>query len=195
MTVDDTPETLLLSLREDAYRFIPKPIQPGQLLELIRTTLDDTTALPSSIVVSARPGWVELIVPCARTVADRIEGFVANLDADLPPDVRTAVGIVFRELLLDAMEGDGQFDANRRVRIAYLRSSRMLLYRIADAGYGFRAGDVTGGDAVSRSNGGGRAMRVNRPLLRPGFALARQLADELLVNEARTEVVFVKYLD
>lgn len=204
MTADDTPETVLLTLRQDAYLFVSKPIQPASLLELLRATLKDSSVQPSIVVLSARPGWVELLVPCARAVADRIEGFMATLETDLPEDVRASVGLVFRELLMDAMEGDGHFDANRRVRIAFLRARRMLMYRIADAGYGFRAGDLSlagepaNGDAAGRANGNGTARPAGdatRALLRPGLLLARELADELLVNEARNEVVFVKYLD
>jgi two-component system response regulator MtrA len=195
MTADDTPETVLLTLRQDAYKFVSKPIHPPALMKLLHDTVGAPTHVPSVVVLSARPGWLELLVPCAREVADRIEGYVAGLEADLTDDVRASVGMVFRELLLDAMEGDGHCDPNRRVRIAFLRSRRMLLYRIADAGYGFREGDmptgVTHRTGVTVANDRDR----NHGLLRPGLLVARELADELLVNEARDEVVFVKYLD
>src|SRR5919205_933588 len=36
MTADDTPETVLLSLRQDAYQFISKPIELQPLLHLLR---------------------------------------------------------------------------------------------------------------------------------------------------------------
>jgi CheY-like chemotaxis protein len=207
MTADDTPETVLLSLQQDAYQFISKPIEPKKLLEMVNQTMHDSTVLPSSVVISARPGWVELLVPCSRTVADRIEGFIANLDADLPKDVRATVGMVFRELLIDAMGADGTFDPKRRVRIACLRARRMLMYRIADAGYGFRAEDYESGAApeagsgvpaaagAAGANGEGHLAAQAALLLRPGMLLAREFADELLVNEARNEVVFIKYLD
>ena len=56
---------------------------------------------------------------------------------DLPDDLRDSIGLAFRELLLNAVEWGGKLDPNRKVRIAYVRSSRMLLYRIADPGAGF----------------------------------------------------------
>jgi CheY-like chemotaxis protein len=196
MTADDTPETVLLSLRQDAYQFIAKPIEPAKLLEMMRDTVHDSAVLPSCVVLSARPGWVELLVPCARAVADRIEGFIASLDADLPADMRASVGMVFRELLLDAMGGDGNFDPTRRVRIACLRSKRMLMYRIADAGHGFRAADYDAIDETDRSMASANPdASPHAPMLRPGMLLAREFADELLVNEPRNEVVFIKYLD
>jgi CheY-like chemotaxis protein/anti-sigma regulatory factor (Ser/Thr protein kinase) len=193
MTADDTPETVLLSLRGDAYQFIAKPIQPSALLALLKDTLQAPTEIPPIVVLSARPGWVELLVPCAQAVADRIEGFIATLETDLPDDVRRSMAVVFRELLSDAMQGDGQFDPNHRVRIACLRSSRLLMYRIADAGYGFRASDASkSGAQTGRTSDA--SSNVAHNLLRPGLVLARELADEVLVNEPGDEVLVVKYL-
>src|SRR4051812_29768628 len=201
MTADDTPETVLLTLRQDAYQFISKPIELQPLLHLLRD-VKETAAVepaPSIVVLSARAGWVELLLPCTQEVADRIESYVANLETDLADDVRASVGLVFKELLLDAMGGEGRFDPYHRVRIACLRAKRMLMFRIADAGYGFRAGDV--GVAHDADRPGQRqdysapADTTAAPTLRPGLLLARELADELLVNERRDEVVFVKYLD
>ena len=129
-------------------------------------------------MLSARPAWIELLVPCGREVADRIQSYIVNLDVDLPHDMRETMGGVFRELLLDAMDCDGPVDPKRKVRMAYLRARRMLLYRIGDA-----------------DPGDGSAPRRQPPRLRPGAILARAQADELLFNEARNEVVVVKYLD
>ena len=194
MTGDDTPETLLLSLRQDAYQFISKPIELEPLLRVLHGAKAAGSGAPDIVVLSARAGWVELLVPCTTEVVDRIESYVANLDSDLPADVRASVGTVFRELLLDAVGGDGHFDPHKRVRIAWLRAKRMLMFRIADAGYGFRAADAEGGRQGDRVERTPAAAGV-APMLRPGMLIAQQLADELLVNEARDEVVFVKYLD
>ena len=88
-------------------------------------------------VVSAKPNWVELIVPCDREAAERIQDFLARLDSDLPDAVRTQIGQAFRELLMNAIEWGGGLDPGKSVRISYLRARRMLLYRIADPGKGF----------------------------------------------------------
>src|SRR5262245_7268153 len=45
MTSDDTPETLLQAVREHAYQYIKKPVEPKALVELLRRVL---TAAPSS---------------------------------------------------------------------------------------------------------------------------------------------------
>ena len=85
-------------------------------------------------VISARPEWVELVVPCTREAAGHIEAVMSHLDADLAPDVRESIGYAFRELLLNAVEWGGKLDPSRTVRIACLRAKRMVMYRIADPG-------------------------------------------------------------
>jgi len=195
MTADDTPETVLLTLRQDAYQFINKPIQLSGLLDLMHGTLTAERDLPPIVVLSARAGWLELLVPCARSVADRIESFVVGLETDLPEDVRRTTGTAFRELLLDAMESDCHLNPNHKIRIACLRAQRMLMFRIAAAGSGFRAGDLAAARTAAPADHAGGNGHHPPNMLRPGLLLARDLADELLVNEARNEVVFIKYLD
>lgn len=197
MTSDDAPETLLSALRGQAYRFVAKPIEPEALVETVRTALA-ADSVPGIEVVSARPDWVELVVPCDRDSAERIQGFLVHLDAGLTDEIRESVGYAFRELLLNAIEWGGKLDPNRKVRIAFLRARRMLLYRIADPGPGFRLDDLPHA-AISHAGDPLEHMRVREEKgLRPGgfgLLLVQAKVDELLYNEARNEVVFVKYLD
>ena len=199
MTTDDAPETLLQAVRDQAYQYISKPVEPKALVELIRRVLAAPAASPPIEVVSARPSWVELLVPCEREAAERIQGFMAHLDADLAPDIRESVGFVFRELLLNAIEWGGQLDPNRKVRIACLRARRMLLYRIADPGPGFSFKGLRHA-AVGHPEGSPLDHMTHREDqgLRPGgfgIMIAQAKVDELIYNEAQNEVVFVKYLD
>jgi CheY-like chemotaxis protein len=206
MTADDTPDTLLITLRNEAHQFLRKPIDPKALLELVRRTMAAPRSQAAIVVLSARPAWVEVLVPCALEVADRLQSYISSLDVDLPADIRETMGGVFRELLLDAMQWVGPPDPNRRVRIAYLRTRRILMYRLADAGYGFRSSDVSapavppyGGAAPTsgrrESDSGNAASRSASLRLQPGVVMARAQADEVLFNEAGTELVVVKYLD
>jgi anti-sigma regulatory factor (Ser/Thr protein kinase) len=199
MTSDDAPETLLRAVREQAYQYVAKPVEPKALVELLRGVLASPAGGLAIEVVSARPNWVELVVPCERDAAERIQVFMARLDADLAVDVRESVGYAFRELLLNAIEWGGQLDPNRKVRIAYLRARRMLLYRIADPGPGF-AFEGLAHAAVGQASGDPlNHMRVREEKgIRPGgfgIMIAQAKVDELLYNEAQNEVVFVKYLD
>ncbi len=197
MTSDDTPETMLQALRGQALRYVAKPIDRDNLLELVEAALSKEE-VDGIEVISATPNWVELVVPCDRQAATHLEDFLAHLDADLTAEVRESVGYAFRELLLNAIEWGGRLDRTRKVRIAYLRAKRMLLYRIADPGPGFRLEDLKHaainhpGDPIAHMQ-----AREEKGLRPGGFGLLLVSAkvDELLYNEARNEVVFVKYLD
>lgn len=199
MTSDDTPETLLRAVREQTWRYVTKPVDPEALVELLHEVLAQTAVAPAIEVVSARPDWVELIVPCERAVVDRIQSFMTHLEADLPPDVRESVGYAFRELLMNAIEWGGGLDPSRTVRVAYLRAKRMLLYRIADPGPGFNVEGLSHA-AIGQPEDDPTAhaiVREDRGMRPGGFGIltVRAQVDELLYNEKRNEVVFVKYLD
>lgn len=199
MTADDTPETLLRAVRGQAYQYLRKPFAPTAILEVVQDVLSApaTATLPIE-VVSARPQWVELVAPCSLAVVERIQAYILQLEADLPEDIRESVGHAFRELLTNAIEWGGKLNPDRKVRISCIRAKRMLLYRIADPGEGFD---------IERLAHAAIAHPQDKPFdhvfvreaqgLRPGglgLAITRSLVDELIYNEARNEVVFIKYL-
>ncbi len=199
MTADDTSETLLRAIREHAYRYVTKPVEPKDLIDLVGGVLASKGEARPIEVISARPDWVELLVPCDRATAERIQDFLARLDTDLPEPVRAQVGQAFRELLMNAIEWGGRLDTSQSVRISYLRARRMLLYRIADPGKGFRFEELTHSALNNPADQPMQhALAREEKGLRPGgfgLLMARQMVDELLYNEAHNEVVFVKYLD
>jgi len=197
MTSDDTPETLLTAVRDQAFRYLHKPITPPALLDTVRDALEAPEPAPIE-VVSARPDWVELVVPCTREAAERIHDVMAQLGTNLDPALRESLAFAFRELLTNAIEWGGRLDPNRKVRIACLRTRRMLMYRIADPGPGFNIDDLPHA-AIGQSSGDPIAHMKLREAkgIRPGgfgLLMVRESVDELLYNEKRNEVVFVKYL-
>jgi CheY-like chemotaxis protein/anti-sigma regulatory factor (Ser/Thr protein kinase) len=198
MTADDTPQTLLRAVRNHAWDYIVKPFPPATITDVVQKALASDGSLAIE-VLSARPEWVELLVPCSLQIADRLQGFMMRLDADLPDGVRESVGYAFRELLCNAIEWGGKLDTTRKVRIAYLRAKRMLVYRIADPGEGFSMEELA---HSAISNAPDRpldhmAVREEMGIRSGGFGIfmVRGMVDELLYNEAHNEVVFVKYLD
>jgi len=198
MTADDTPQSLLEAAKRQAYRYIRKPFPPNTIIEVVNDIVAPSAAL-SFEVVSARPEWLELVAPCTIEMAERIQSFVMHLEAKLPEDVREAVAQAFRELLMNAIEWGGKLDPNRKVRISCVRTKKMLLYRIADPGEGF---DIEGLRHAAISNPEHDPIRHlvvrEEKGLRPGgfgLAMTRSLVDELIYNEARNEVLFVKYLE
>jgi len=198
MTSDQTPETLLGALRGRVYQFIAKPVEPEMLLELVRDALAAVPECPAIEVLSAQPHWVELLVPCDRSVVSRVQSFLVRLESDLPAELRESVGFAFRELLNNAVEWGGRLDPNLKVRISFIRTKRMLMYRIDDPGPGFRMEELAHA-AVNNPEDDPLAHTKAREAkgLRPGglgIMMTQQMIDELVYNETRNEVVLIKYL-
>ncbi|MBI1873324.1 MAG: response regulator [Acidobacteria bacterium] len=199
VTSDDTPATLLKAVRDQAVEYIRKPIQPAALLQIVHRVLKTPASTSPIAILSAKPEWVELEVPCTREAAGRLHEFMTHLDTDLAPEVREAVGYAFRELLLNAVEWGGRLDPSRRVRISYLRARRMVLYRITDPGPGFKLEELSHAAIAHPADRPIDHMTIREEKgLRPGgfgLLMVRAKVDELIYNERRNEVVFVKYLD
>jgi anti-sigma regulatory factor (Ser/Thr protein kinase) len=200
VTADDTPETLLKAIRGQVDGYVTKPFAPAAIVEVIDEALTKPAAAGLPIeVLSARPEWVELVAPCSLDVANRVQAFLMTLEADLPEDVRESVGQAFRELLFNGVEWGGKLDPRRHVRISCIRTRRMLLYRIADPGEGFESAALSHAAINNPPDNPLQHALVREEMgLRPGglgLAITRTLVDELVYNEKRNEVVFVKYLD
>jgi len=197
MTSDDAPETLLKAVREQAFRYVHKPVESPALLQTVREALK-AVDVPPIEVRSARPDWVELEVPCTREAAERIQTVMSQLDTDLAADLRESIAYAFRELLLNAIEWGGRLDPARKVRISCLRARRMIMYRIADPGPGFNIENLPHAAIGQSSSDPIVHMQVREEKgMRPGgfgLLMVRASVDELLYNEKRNEVVFVKYL-
>jgi len=198
MTSDNTPETLLRAVREQAYEYLTKPFPPKEAVEVAQRALKNDASPPIEII-SAKPHWLELLIPCTRESAERIQSFLVKLETDLSDDLRNTIALAFRELVLNAVEWGGKLDPNRKVRIAYVRSSRMLLYRVADPGSGFSFENLAHAAVGQPEEQPTAHMAVRDQLgIRPGgygIAMTRAIADELLYNEAQNEVIFIKYLN
>jgi two-component system, OmpR family, response regulator len=198
MTSDETPEAMLRAVREQAYRYITKPVAPLTLLDVVEDALLERPQAPPIEVISAKPTWIELLVPSDLDCARRIQLFLDQLKIDLKPEVKDRVWQAFRELLTNAVEWGGKLDPNRKVRVSFVHTPRMLLYRIADPGPGFKfqglshaAVGYEGDDPLAHLD------EREKKGLRPGglgIFMTKELVDELVYNEAQNEVLFVKYL-
>src|SRR5208282_5891569 len=99
MTSDETPEAMLRAVREQAYQYLTKPVDPQRLLDVVEDALEDRPQTPPIEVISAKPTWVELLVPCDLDCARRIQEFLNQLKLGISQEARDQVGQAFRELL------------------------------------------------------------------------------------------------
>ena len=198
LTGHSTPDKVVDAVRARAFDYITKPFDADTLISAVGRALesDENTEIE---IYSAKPEWFELSLPCTRDCAERIENFMRNIKVDLPTDLRDTVISAFRELLMNAVEWGGGLDPDRRVRVACLRTSRMLQYRISDPGPGFRFENLSHA-AAGHPQEGPLAHLTERESrgMRPGglgLVMVKALADELIYNEEQNEVVLIKYLD
>jgi DNA-binding response OmpR family regulator len=198
MTSDRTSDTLLDALRGRVYQFLMKPLDATTLLATVENALSTSPEVPAIEVVSANSSWVELMVPCERSVVARVQSFLMHLDTGLPEDVVERVGYAFRELLNNAIEWGGHLDPNLKVRVSYIRTKTLLMYRLDDPGPGFKLEEIKHA-AINNPRDNPMAHMQEREAkgLRPGglgLLLSQQLVDELVFNEAHNSVVLIKYL-
>ena len=106
---------------------------------MVQQALDAESWKDDIRVVSARPEWLTLDVRCKIDAADRTTHFLREIQADLPLQTRDDIAVAFRELLMNAIEHGGKYDARKRVRLSLLRTSRSVIVHIHDPGAVFRS--------------------------------------------------------
>ena len=198
MTTDKTSETVLSALHGRVYQFLLKPLDADSLILTVESALSANPSAPPIEIISAKPHWIELLVPCEQSVVGRVQSFLLHMENDLPPDVIEKVGYAFRELLNNAIEWGGRLDPNLKVRISYVRTKKMLMDRLDDPGPGFKMEGLTHAAVNNPQEDPIAHMKAREEKgLRPGglgLLLTQQMVDELVYNEARNSVVLVKYL-
>jgi DNA-binding response OmpR family regulator len=198
MTGHKTSDAVIGALRNRACEFLEKPFRTEELLDTVRSVLGRDSRLPIE-VISDKPDWIELRVPCDLEAVEPIQRFLGHLHENVPKETREAVGAVFRELLNNAIEHGGKCDPEKRVDIKYIRLKRAILYSIKDPGEGFNLTEIAHAAFANPPDDPTRHMEVRQELgLRPGgfgILLASQVIDELVYNEKHNELIFVKYID
>ena len=199
MTAMSTPSTAVSAMREHASDFLSKPFDMSELLSAVKAALALDPQEISIEVLSARPEWIELRVPCSLAAIDPLERLMSQLKTDLPAATRDSVTYAFREMLRNAIEHGGKNDPRQFVEVGYLRSPRLILYRIKDPGEGFPIEALHHAAILNPENDPTHHERVREELgMRPGgfgILIARNMVDEMIYNEQHNEVVLIKYLE
>jgi DNA-binding response OmpR family regulator len=199
MTALTTPETAISALRDQACDFLAKPFDVQQLLSAVKAVFE---MIPQEIkieVLSARPEWIELRVPCDTAAIDPLERLMAQLKTDIPPETRENVTYAFREMLRNAIEHGGKSDPAQYVEVGFLHTPRLILYRIKDPGQGFKIESLYHAAILNPEDDPMQHERYREEKgMRPGgfgILIAREMVDEMIYNERHNEVILIKYLD
>jgi anti-sigma regulatory factor (Ser/Thr protein kinase) len=149
-------------------------------------------------VVSVRPEWVELRVPCDLAAISPLQELLTQLEVGLSPEVGEAITFAFREMLCNAVEYGGHLDSTSLVEVRLMRLKRAFICRIKDPGDGFDPSTLDHA-AINNPNDNPvrhASVREEKALRGGGFGilLASRFVDDLVYNDRHNEVVFVKYL-
>ena len=197
ITASGTPEAVLDALRKKVCDFLVKPFGVADLRAAVSAALTENSA-PEIEVISAEPHWVQLRVPCDLAAVPILQKLLTQLKADLPEDTREAIAYAFREMLNNAIEHGGKLDPTNYVEVLCVLLKHAIIYWIKDPGEGF---DPSALEHAAVNNPAGDpfrhvTVRDEKGLRAGGFGIlmADQLVDELVYNERRNEVMFIKYL-
>lgn len=198
MTGKGSPDAVVEAFRNQACAFLSKPFSLEDLRGAVTTALEHKPACGIE-VVSAKPNWIEILVPCDLKAVAPLQKLMAELDTKLPVETREAIGSAFREMLSNAIEHGGKCDPSQRVVVKYVRLKRAIMYSIKDPGQGFDIAEMKHAAITNPSGEPFRHMQVRAEKgIRPGgygILLASQVIDELIYNERHNELIFVKYVD
>ncbi len=197
ITAFGTPEAVLVAMRKRVCDFITKPFSIADLKAAVGSALGNESPVEIE-VLSADPHWVQLRVPCDLAAVPILQKLLMQLKADLPEETREAMAYAFREMLNNAIEHGGKLDPTKSVEVACIRTKRTIIYWIKDPGEGFNPAQL---EHAAVNNPAGDpfrhvTIRDEKGLRAGGFGIlmVNQLVDELVYNERRNELMFIKYL-
>jgi len=195
---DPAPEGAVEAMREHAFAYFRSPVDPDEVVATIGRALGAPDWQDGIEVVSAQPGWITLLLRCRRSTADRVMGFLEQMQLELSAEDREGLGTAVREMLLNAVEHGGGLDPWKRVRVSRIRTADLVIYHFVDPGSGFSLEALP--HAALSNPPDDPAAHVRHRMeqgLRPGgfgILISRNFVDELIYNEQGNEVLLVKRL-
>jgi CheY-like chemotaxis protein len=197
LTDQSTPADVIEAMRERAFSYFSMPISMEALAAMIRIAIDEPCWDDGIDIVSATPEWIRILARCDLKTADRVIQFLDEF-AELPNPERHAVGMAFREMLMNAIEHGGKFDPQQHVEIGYVRARHMITCRISDPGNGFTLDEIPHAAVANPSGDPIRHIEYREAQgMRPGgfgVLLAQKLVDQLIYSQDGNDVLLIKYI-
>jgi anti-sigma regulatory factor (Ser/Thr protein kinase) len=149
-------------------------------------------------VKSALPGWICLRIGPDMRARERVVEFFRGQMSNLSDELCEKLCIALDELLGNALEHGCKVQPRAACELTYIRTPRMILIQVKDAGPGFELSSVSHAAVNNPPEDPLRHAELRSKLgMRPGgygIMLVKQVADDLIYNEQGNEVVLVKYL-
>lgn len=194
-----TDHEIIAAMRANVFAGFTEPFDVSEIADMVRAALRAPEWRNGIQVVSGLPHWLTLRVACHLVTADRLIRFMSELQqATVPDEERDLLIAAFRELLLNAMEHGAGFNPDKVIDVTAAKTARAIVYHFRDPGAGFDREDLK--HAATSSDPDDVLMsaleRAEKGLRPGGFGMliARHVADELVYNESRNEVLMIKHL-
>lgn len=193
-----TNQEIIAAMRAKVFACFSAPFDPAEISEMIKAALRATDWRDGIEVISGLPHWLTLRVASHLVTADRVIQFMSEMQKGVLDEERDLLLAAFRELLLNAMEHGAGFNADKIIEVTAAKTARAIVYHFRDPGRGFDEQDLKYA-ARSQEPEDVMAAATERAEhgLRPGgfgMLIAREIADELVYNERRNEVLMIKHL-
>ncbi len=197
LTGQGTPQAVLTALSSKVCDLLVKPSPSTDVQSAIIAALGECR-ISEIEILSAQRHWIQLRVPCDLNSVPLLQKLLTQLQLDLPEEIREGMAYAFREMINNAIEHGGKLDPAKHVEVLCVRMKRAIVYWIKDPGEGFDPDQLPHAAVSNPENDPFRHVQVRdeQGLRAGGFGilLTNQLVDELVYNERRNELMFIKYL-
>lgn len=154
---------------------------------------------PEIEVLSSDPHWVCLRIAPKMALKQPVADFFRAFLDDLPSDLCDKLAIAVEELVGNAIEHGSANVSYSGVDLTCIRTPRLVLFQIRDAGPGFSLDSIPHAAFSNPPEDPLKHAEYRSQMgLRPGgfgILLVKQIADELVYNQSGNQVALIKYLD
>jgi anti-sigma regulatory factor (Ser/Thr protein kinase) len=197
LTNESTPLDVIGAMRQRAFSYFSEPYSMETFADMVRLATTSPVWDEGIEILAATEQWIRLLARGDVATADRLLQFIHEV-SDLPPDEKQAVGLSFREMLMNAIEHGAHFDPTQHVEISYVRAKHMVMCRVKDPGPGFNPQETPHAATSNPPDDplAHVAVRKLQGLRAGGFGilLAQKAIDELIYSEHGNDVLLIKYL-
>jgi anti-sigma regulatory factor (Ser/Thr protein kinase) len=197
LTNESTPLDVIDAMRQRAFSYFSEPYSLTAFADMVRLATTSPVWDEGIEILAATEQWIRLLARGDLATADRLLQFIHEV-SDLPPEEKQAVGISFREMLMNAIEHGAHFDPTQLVEISYVRAKHMVMCRVKDPGPGFNLQETQHAAANNPPDDPLAHVKVRKlqGLRAGGFGilLAQKAIDELIYSEQGNDVLLIKYL-
>jgi len=154
--------------------------------------------VPEIRVKSDLPAWICLYIPPEMQYRPIVINFFRTFMHSLSNELCEQLCTAMDELLGNALEHGCDLEPKSGCELTYIRTGRMILIQLRDAGPGFSLNGLAHAAINNPPDDPLKHAQARAKMgLRPGgfgILLVKQIADDLIYNERGNEVVLVKYL-